>query len=1167
MGEMISSRRGFCSLEDFKRICGGIYGFCQGLGGVEDSGFRLFSGSGLFVSSSLAQVSSERDLVESIRTVAEVLVWEDQNEEQGYFDSACEFGIFVSLVELVIRSDVNYAIRKQSLQTLSIILQNLRNINTLYYILSNNVISRLLNKTFRSGALQGSRSDLSEMYLSFTGLSKEEEEQDELLSYYITLLRTLALRLNNETLRLFLNETTEFPLWKNACMYINHRDAMVRNTSRNVLLNILRSGEKEIIDFIILEEIRQFHHQGNLEQVLRYIDIDPAKTQDLARSSREGSSFSLIQTLVSCLIKQIHQFGELTESPGFEWPEIEEYLGIITGDHQEPVSHDDLETTGLQEPLNVGPIGPTSPITLSYTEADSSEGYSSPIVNQLSPTFYDRLIKPLERQMELILDSLEFFHEFVVLEIPNISWLICNSILHQVFEMVLFQKITNEIVAINQGISKSTLQVKIHLFIIYRILLFLYGNNQNRVYDSLISSIWDKFLKLGNHQSLFGNIFSTLINYLEEDSEFVLMFGLLNLYSIWGKKHQEEVKNSPPSSHREEGQKTGPEALAEEAETSPTVSGMFRSFVSSFSSLFQHKDYQESLIEEICRLRSREGLSLVELEITCPPSPNLLQRPRFATQRPVEERRCRSVPRSWKHSQDEENHLLYESESCERMMKECIHQRILCLDSEKVIKQSEFQIKEEFQGFYSKLNCEILSQDLNSQGLECLLFLAQFLEKMVSISERSNYSTRMRPLCLFVVAFLTLGVIRDHETLRQSNHFQDFCSLLDPFIKYLRGITLRQIGDLLRRDLNTGGKYSIFDRLGNLNYMICEHLLEWKDEDKLLIQRMFERRETTTQMVQRVISNTCILPLVPEKTSPRHSKRYIWNLIDTYPILRWFPNSCNGRGNLEETGRSRSILVDKLRNNYNNLQILEVFCERIDKIRTSNPKVDTELEDSCEKKKSYNWSIYTRMKVCVESRPFRVSVIRAKKTGLGSRHVQCNVIFDLSRRSLVISSPVVRPDKRPIMLARFEMVRCKPVPIMTRSYKTAIRYLVALLVRYRKYELDEHVILDDFLYELPLREDLLNSPNISRGAIIQPRETQVDRRIYHLNNLLLPAYTRVGLERGRGELGVDLGFSDYALYMEFESKKRSQEFIRRLSELRRGEQTDQLFEEYSGMFR
>ncbi|KAH8582706.1 uncharacterized protein ELE39_001362 [Cryptosporidium sp. chipmunk genotype I] len=1187
---MINLSGELCNLENYKQLCEEILAYCANLRGSENltkikqenSHLDFSFNAKTHHSTNLGKLCSEKELVENIRTVAEVLIWEDQNEEQGYFEITCEFQIFPSLVELVIHIDVNYSIRKQSLQTLSIILQNIRNINTLYYILSNNVISKLLNNTFRSASLQNIRQDSYEIDLNISIISKEEEDEDELLSYYIALLRTLALRLNKETLRLFLNQSTEFPLWKNACMYINHRDSMVRNTSRNVLLNILRSGEKEIIDYIVLEEIKQFNHHGYLEEAMEHIQLDPNQIQALLNQSSttgQNPSTSIIQILISSLIKQIHQFGELSENLDFFWPEIQEYMGIIISDHQDSSHDQDHQITETKETVNTSPISATSPITLSYTETESPDEYKSPVVNQLNPTFYDRLIKPLKKQVELVLDLMELFHEFVILEIQSVSWLFCNSILHQVFEMVLFQKITNEITYINQGITKNTLPIKIYLYITYQLILFFYNNNQNQVYDLLISSIWDKFLKLGNQQTLFGNIFSTLINYLEDDSDFVLMFGLLSLYSIWGKKQKEEIRdfrtlNDSESTLSYKKNKDIKEETSrkEDPETSNSneVPSLFKSFMMNFSNLFQQKDDQECLIQEIYRTKKVKNVSLVEIELINSVSSSLSQRQKQIDQKSFEHRRCKSVSGSWKCGQEDENSMLYNLESSNTLMKVCINQKILRKDFERVINNSELLIKKEFQSFYSKLNFEILSHELNNQGLECLLFLAQFLEKIVSISEKNNNTTKLRPLCLFIVTFLTLGVIQDHETLRQSNYFQDFCSLLDSFMKYFKRITLRHIGDLLRTDLNTGEKYSIFEDIGNLNYMICEHFLEWKDEDELLILRMFENYENTFLWTQKVVSNFCILPLIRDSYRRKQSKRYIWNLIDTYPIFRWFPNNCcdlfvDQGGSL----KSRSIFIDKLRSNYNNLQILGIFCKIINKFRKDNNGRELEKTHRVEENNCSGMNC-KKMRILIETKPYKVSIIRANKGKSGSKvtkNIQCNLIFDLIRGFLVLTSFQMKPENKSIMLGKFNIIRCKPVPILTRSYKTAIRYLVALLVRYRRDELEEDFILDDILYELPLRDDLLSSPNISKGAIIQPRETKVNRRVYHLNNLLLPFYTRVGMDIRKEEFGKDLNFSDYALYIEFESKKKSQEFIRILNELRREKHVEKLFEEYCRIFK
>ncbi|KAF7457153.1 protein CLEC16A-like [Cryptosporidium felis] len=1147
--------------------------------------------------------TSNKELVESIRVIAEVLIWEDQNEEQGFFDLACEFQIFQHLVEFVVSKKVEYPVRRQSLQTISILLQNLQNLHTLYYILSNNLITKLLNKTFNSEEFlyqpPASQQNSFEFELTLNAITREKEEEGELLSYYIILLRTLALRLNKETLRLFLTEALEFPLWKNACFYVNHQDSMIRNTSRNVLLNILRSGQREVIEFFILEEIHQFN-QPELQEAMRHLEIN---SSFISRDSFGNISLSyssspstILQIIISSLIKEIHQLAELGDRTDFSWPEIQSYMGP-------PPSTGVMKSNNLK---NISPINATSPITLSYvetepeTEKESRDTSKVPVVKELDREFFDYFINPLKRQVEGLLDLLELFNEFVILGIKDITWLFQDSILHQVFEMVIFQNIVNKISLINQGLPEKTLSIKIYLFIAYQFLLFFYSNNQGCIYNDLIKRIWEKFFKLGRKESLFGNIFSTLVNYLQDDSEFVILFGLVGLFL----RFRDDFKDSRTTERFEYSEKFHEKmkdlGIKEESESEKknlTVN-IFQSFLTNISDYFKEKDEFGELMEEISTENRRE-ITTIEIEYM------------GRSQKGIEtsenkSKRHNSLPRRWRFDKNKGNSK--EPESSERILKDCLNYKKVNANLEQRRKELELELKREFQVFYSKLNLESLpkseknfKEKVGKEGYQeynfwvesyeywYLLLLTQFLERVIILTEKNSGRIKWRPLCLFLVTFLVLETIVNHETIRINDHIKDFNSLLGRFIRFIKCITLGNLGDLLKVDLSTWKTYcSIFEEMSNINYMICEHLFEWRDEDELLITRLFENREKTKVWIEDVISSFCILPVL--NTSPKSEEfqedniRFIWNLIDTYPILRWFPPN-SSFDNTEHKNDQRSIYIDKLRSDYNNLQILTVFTNLVEKAMECKRDKEKIQESSEAQEKGVlcfepdfpcsnpafhsRKQLFRKLKIQPETKIYRISILRGNKPNSGTsinNKLCCNAILDLNNSSLLFILSPNQHHQRTILVANFNLEKCKPVPIITRSLSIGMRHLIALLVRYQESDLEKHIILKNLLYQLPLREDLSNSPNISKGAIIQPKKTPFNGKIYHLNNLLLPAYTRVTINKVDLGLKDELSFNDYALYIEFESKKKSQDFLKRLNQSRKDIFLDSLLNTYSTLF-
>ncbi|POM70833.1 membrane protein, partial [Phytophthora palmivora] len=139
------------------------------------------------------------EIVELLRVLAEFLIYSDQHrvslelEDQAMdsddavaddagalFDYFGETNMLALLVELG-ASQPSVLVQVQLLQTMSILVQNIATRTSLYYILSNNHVNRLLECPFAV------------------------DRDDDVRDWYVTLLKALSLRLNEDTVQFFLD--------------------------------------------------------------------------------------------------------------------------------------------------------------------------------------------------------------------------------------------------------------------------------------------------------------------------------------------------------------------------------------------------------------------------------------------------------------------------------------------------------------------------------------------------------------------------------------------------------------------------------------------------------------------------------------------------------------------------------------------------------------------------------------------------------------------------------------------------------------------------------------------------------------------------------------------------------------------------------------------------
>lgn len=165
-------------------------------------------------------------LVESLRCIAEILIWGDQNDG-SVFDFFLEKNMLSYFLHIMRqKSGGSSFVCVQLLQTLNILFENIRNETSLYYLLSNNHVNSIIVHKF----------DFSD---------------EDVMGYYILFLKTLSLKLNSHTIHFFYNETTkDFPLYTEAIKFFNHPESMVRIAVRTISLNVYKVENESMQQFI-----------------------------------------------------------------------------------------------------------------------------------------------------------------------------------------------------------------------------------------------------------------------------------------------------------------------------------------------------------------------------------------------------------------------------------------------------------------------------------------------------------------------------------------------------------------------------------------------------------------------------------------------------------------------------------------------------------------------------------------------------------------------------------------------------------------------------------------------------------------------------------------------------------------------------------------------------
>lgn len=154
-------------------------------------------------------------------------------------------------------------------QTLSILIQNIRKRETIYCLFSNNHLNKIAGMTF-------------------------DFQDDEILALFVNLLKTISLRLDEHTVHFFFNENSNgtceahkctFPLYTEAIKFGTDKDAMVRAAVKNLTLNTFTIPLVSLRDFFGQSPTSFFFSQLAESFIRRCRELDAVLVGRLSKSA------------------------------------------------------------------------------------------------------------------------------------------------------------------------------------------------------------------------------------------------------------------------------------------------------------------------------------------------------------------------------------------------------------------------------------------------------------------------------------------------------------------------------------------------------------------------------------------------------------------------------------------------------------------------------------------------------------------------------------------------------------------------------------------------------------------------------------------------------------------------------------------------------------------
>ncbi|CAL9043804.1 unnamed protein product [Musa banksii] len=213
-------------------------------------------------------------VIEVLRSIAELVTYGDQHDPSifEFFMEKQIMGEFARILR--ISKLANVAL--QLLQTMSIMIQNLRNDHSIYYIFSNEHINYLITYSF-------------------------DFRNEELVSYYISFLRAISGKLNKNTVSLLVKTEKEevvfFPLYVEAIRFAFHDENMVRIAVRALTLNVYHVGDEYVNRYVVRSPQSDYFSNIVKHFCKRCLNLDEMISETLRKQDASDSSSSILDAV------------------------------------------------------------------------------------------------------------------------------------------------------------------------------------------------------------------------------------------------------------------------------------------------------------------------------------------------------------------------------------------------------------------------------------------------------------------------------------------------------------------------------------------------------------------------------------------------------------------------------------------------------------------------------------------------------------------------------------------------------------------------------------------------------------------------------------------------------------------------------------------------------
>ncbi|KAF1333524.1 Clec16a protein, partial [Globisporangium splendens] len=277
----------------------------------------------------------DAEIVELLRVLSEFLVYSDQNHDQQQYDSKgnqqhnsgeyddnerareslesleftattsgagvffdyfCEKNILALFVQLG-EARPSVAVQIQLLQTMSILVQNIATRTSLYYLLSNNYVNKLLLCPF--------------------AVTKDDDVRD----WYVTLLKALSLRLNEDTVQFFFDTREHdgafFPLYTQALTFKRCPETMVKVAVKTLTLNVYKVHDDRVREFIV-----RYQKMAYFRDTVEYANELALKIQGLLNLWSPSMGATVIDKLEEAIDEYIDHCFYLQDILDINLPEL-----------------------------------------------------------------------------------------------------------------------------------------------------------------------------------------------------------------------------------------------------------------------------------------------------------------------------------------------------------------------------------------------------------------------------------------------------------------------------------------------------------------------------------------------------------------------------------------------------------------------------------------------------------------------------------------------------------------------------------------------------------------------------------------------------------------------------------------------------------------------------